>query len=329
MVSPTGITATRTAPTTIDAVECCFPNRVVTVEERAAQLELNAAQTHMFRRIQGLDRMHYDPDAGLFDLLLPAARKVLEQASAVRYLLYGQAYHGVPSMAATDTAEEIRQRLGLAHVTAFTLTEQNCAIPLTAIDMAGTLLRADGRPEAQALIVTGDKPRPREAQLVGNTCMVADGAAACLVSLSGRGAVVRSFATAGFGEFSDGMLMTPQQGRASALARPGNLLGVMEEAARRAGYTLDDMQIVIPTNPNTTYWTETVKDPALQSKFFTDNVPRYSHCLAADVFINYATLRDDKCLTPDRPAMFVSIGIGMTFSAMVFMPSSGEEAARP
>lgn len=89
------------------------------------------------------------------------------------------------------------------------------------------------------------------------------------------------------------------------------------------------MQIVIPTNPNTTYWTETVKDPVLRSKFFIGNVPRYSHCLGADVFINYATLRDDKCLTADRPAMFVSIGLGMTFSAMVFMPSSAAEAVQP
>lgn len=307
-------------PVTIDAVECCFPDQVVTVEERAAQLGLNAAQTHMFRRIQGLDRMHYDASVDLFDLLLPAARRVLEQAGTVRYLLYGQAYHSVPSMAATDTAEEIRRRLGLTRVTAFTVTQQNCAIPLTAIDMAGALLRADDIPGAQALIVTGDKPRIREAQLVGNTCMVADGAAACLVSLNGPGAVVRSFATAGRGEFSDGMLMTPEQGRASIQARPANLLAVMEESARQAGYTLDDMQIVIPTNPNTTYWAETVKDNALRKKFFIDNVPRYSHCLGADIFINYATLRDDKCLAADRPAMFVSVGIGMTFSAMVFVP---------
>jgi 3-oxoacyl-[acyl-carrier-protein] synthase-3 len=309
---------------TIDAVECCFPDRVVTVEERAAQLDLNPAQTHMFRRIQGLDRMHYDASIGLFDLLLPAARKVLEQARAVRYLLYAQAYHSVPSMAAVDTAEEIRRRLGLANVTAFTLTQQNCAIPLTAIDMACALLRADGIRGAQALIVTGDKPRIREAQLVGNTCMVADGAAACLVSLNGPGAVVRSFATIGRGEFSDGLLMTPEQGRASVQARPGSLLAVMEEAARRAGYSLDDMQVVIPTNPNTTYWAETVKDPALRSKFFTDNVPRYSHCLGADIFINYTTLRDDKALVAGRPAMFISVGFGMTFSAMVFVPQSGQ-----
>jgi 3-oxoacyl-[acyl-carrier-protein] synthase-3 len=311
------------SPVTIDAVACRFPDRVVTVEERAAQLGLNPAQTHMFRRIQGLDRMHFDEDVDLLDLLLPAARQVLEQASEVRYLLYGQAYHSVPSMAAPDTAEEIRRRVGLRHVTAFTVTQQNCAIPLTAIDMAGALLRADPSPRAQALIVTGDKPRIREAQLVGNTCMVADGVAACLVSLGGPGAAVRSFATAGRGEFSDGMLMTPEQGRRSIQARPGNLLAVMEQAARGAGCALDDMQVVIPTNPNTTYWTETVKDDALRKKFFTDNVPRYSHCLGADIFINYATLRDDKCLAPDRPAMFVSVGIGMTFSAMVFVPPPG------
>ncbi|MFF4412798.1 3-oxoacyl-[acyl-carrier-protein] synthase III C-terminal domain-containing protein [Streptosporangium sp. NPDC001559] len=302
-------------------MESFFPERVVTVEERAAQLELNPAQTHMFRRIQGLDRMHYDPDLSLHDLVLPPAREILSRTDphSVRYLMYCQAFQGV-ARTASDTAQEIKHLLGLERATAFTLTQQNCAIPLSAIDMAGALLRAEATPGAQVLVVTGDKPRYRGAQLVGNTCMVADGAASCLISLDGPGAVVRSFATAAKGEYSDGMSMTAERARASAEARPHNLLEVMNEAVRRAGCTLDDLQMIIPTNPNTTYWVETIKDEELRGRFFVDNVPRYSHCLAADVFINYVTLREEKRFEPGRPAMFIGIGIGMTFSAMVFTP---------
>jgi 3-oxoacyl-[acyl-carrier-protein] synthase-3 len=313
---------------TLAAVESFFPERVVTVEERAGQLGLTPAQTHMMRRIHGLDRMNYDPDLDMLDLIMPPAVKVLAQADPgqVRYLIHCQTMHGTAS-AAAETAKEIKAALGLKRATAFTLTQQNCAIPLSAIDIAGTLLRADGDPEALALIVTGDKPVDRNAQVVMNTCVVGDGAASCLVSLDGPGAAIRSFATVARGEYSDGLRSTPEQLRASAAERVSLIRQVMEEAAARAGVTIDDLQVIIPTNPNVTFWAEAVETMGLQGRFFLDNVPRHSHCLAADVFINYVTLRDEGRLEPGRPAMFVAIGIGMTYSAMVFTPPSSTGAS--
>ncbi|WP_158607789.1 3-oxoacyl-[acyl-carrier-protein] synthase III C-terminal domain-containing protein [Nocardia panacis] len=307
---------------TIDAVGSFFPERVMTVEERAMQLELNPAETHMFRRFHGLDRMHYDPEVGLYELVLPAAQKVLAQVDprSVRYVIHCQTDREAEGTA--NIADDLKRLLSLDDVTAFTLTQQNCALSLTAIDIAGALLRNDGDLAAHALVVTGDKPRSRESQLLANTCMVADGAASCLVSLNGPGAVVRSLATSAKGEYSDGFRMSVETARAHIEELPRNLLGVMEEAASRAGYKLDDIQMIVPTNPNLSTWPEVVKNPELRSKFFVDNVPRYSHCLAADVLINYTTLLDERRFDPQRPSMFIAIGVGMTFSAMVFTPSA-------
>ncbi|WP_216906630.1 3-oxoacyl-[acyl-carrier-protein] synthase III C-terminal domain-containing protein [Nocardia noduli] len=312
---------------TIDVVESFFPDRTATVEERAVELELNAAQTHMFRRFQGLDRMHYDPELDFYDLVLPPARRVLEQTDrqSVRYLIHCQGLPR-PTTPGHDIAADLAQLLDLEHATAFTLTQQNCAVPLAAVDIAGALLRDHSDPDARALIVAGDKPMSRVEKLLGNTCIVADGSASCLVSLNGTGATVRSFATVSKGEYCDPINMTAVLGKASAEERPRNLLGVMEEAAKTAGYTLDDLQIVIPPNPNLTYWTETVHDEGLRSKFFVDNVPRYSHCLGSDVLINYVTLANEGRFEPGRPSMFIAIGFGMTFSAMVFTPPADKGA---
>ncbi|MFI5688934.1 3-oxoacyl-[acyl-carrier-protein] synthase III C-terminal domain-containing protein [Streptomyces sp. NPDC051636] len=314
---------------TLEAVESFFPDRTVTVEERAAELGLNPAQEHMFRRIHGLDRMHYDPDLSLYDLVLPAARKILAQTDprSVRYLIYCHALHGGRSVG-PETAQNIKQLLGLENATTFALTQQNCAITLSAIDVAGALLQADGDPEARALVVTGDKPRHRAAQLVMNTCVVGDGSASALVAWNGSGTAVRSFVTRTRGEFSDGMMSSPALIRAESEMRPRLMLEVMREAADRADCTLDDIQVIIAPNPNTTLWQDTIKDEALRSKFFFDNIPRYSHCLASDVLINYVTLGEEKRFEPDRPAMFVAIGVGMTFSAMVFTPSSNTGGPR-
>jgi 3-oxoacyl-[acyl-carrier-protein] synthase III len=285
-------------------------------------LELNPAQTHAFRRIHELDRMHYDPEFDLYDLVLPPAQKTLAQTDprSVRYVVYAHAIHGANGTA-PDTAQQIKQRLGLDHATAFSLTEQNCAIPLSAIDVAGALLTADGDLDARVLLVTGEKPEPRIAKQI-TTVMIADGAASCLVSLDGAGAEVRSFATRTRGAYYDGLRGTPEQFRAAAEMRPKVLREIMDEAVDSAGCTLADIQFIIPPNQGRPFWNGTLDGDDLLAKCFFANNARYSHCLAPDVLINYVTIREDGLFEPGRPSMFLATGLGWTFSAMVVVPSS-------
>lgn len=306
---------------TLEAVESHLPERTVTVEDRAAELGLTPEQTHMFRRHFGLDRMHYDPSVELVEQLVRAAERALGDTprADVRHLILGHALHGAGHLA-PDIVRQLARRLDLEHATAFALTQQNCAVSMSAVDVAGALLQAGADPSARALVLVGDKPRTRAAQLIMNTCIVADGTAAALVAWDGPGVPVRSFATRTLGQFSDGMLSSPETLRASAELRPLVLAEVMEEAAHRAGHTLADIQWFIPSNPNLVFWRDAVPDEELRGRFFLGNVPRYSHCLAADVFANYVTLREEKQVEPDRPVMFVAIGVGMTFSAMVATP---------
>ncbi|WP_042431788.1 3-oxoacyl-[acyl-carrier-protein] synthase III C-terminal domain-containing protein [Streptacidiphilus anmyonensis] len=306
---------------TLEAVESYVPERTVGIEDRAAELDLTPEQIHMFRRHFGLDRMRYDPAAELIEQLLPAAERALGDTPRgdVRHLLFGHALHGAGHVP-PDTARELARRLGLEHATAFALTQQNCAVSMSALDVAGSLLEAGADPSARALVVVGDKPRTRAAQLIMNTCIVADGTAAALVAVDGPGVPVRSFATRTLGQFSDGMLSTPETLRNAAELRPTVLAEVMTEAAGRAGCSLDDVQWFIPSNPNLVFWRDAVPDEDLRARFYLDNVPRLSHCLAADVLANYTSLREEKRLRHDRPVMFVAIGVGMTFSAMVVTP---------
>ncbi|MFF0523385.1 3-oxoacyl-[acyl-carrier-protein] synthase III C-terminal domain-containing protein [Actinomadura nitritigenes] len=311
---------------TLDAVASHFPERTVTVEERAAELGLNAAQTHLFRRIQGLDRMRIDPEMDLYDLLLPAAREALAAADprSVRYLIYVHAAQEIgPST--VDPAREIRDALGLRDATAFALTHQSCAGGLSAIDTAGALLQADGDPSATALIVAGEKNYSRGTQVIYNACLLAEGSAACLVSWNGPGDPVRSFVARTHGEHS-----RPQRVQGAVANRipedRATLFGsVMKEAAARAGCDLADIQTVISTNSNIVFLGDMTQYMEFRpGMVFMDNVPRYSHCLAADPFINYVTLRDEKRLEPGRHQLFWTVGVGMTLAAMVITHVGGD-----
>ncbi|MEU2732839.1 3-oxoacyl-[acyl-carrier-protein] synthase III C-terminal domain-containing protein [Streptomyces griseoviridis] len=311
---------------TMDAVEIFLPERETTVEERAEAFGLSPAQVHLFRSIHGLDRLRYDPGLSLYDLVLPPARKVLAgvDPAAIRYVVYPHAVpHAGPST--VDPVQEMLGMLGLRHATAFALTQQNCAGTVSAIDVAGRLLRADGDPEAKALILTGEKIFTRDLQIIFNSCVIGEAAGACLLSWNGSGDPVRSFAVRTFGEYAAGVEMTPEQHRVAGEQRPAVMAELIEEAVEAAGCTFDDIDIVIPTHPNRTFWGQIAQDLRWPpGKLFLENIPRYSHCLTADLMVNYVTLRDEGRLVPGRSYLFLATGIGSTFTAMVFTATARE-----
>ncbi|MFJ6728573.1 3-oxoacyl-[acyl-carrier-protein] synthase III C-terminal domain-containing protein [Streptomyces sp. NPDC091281] len=314
---------------TLDAVEIFLPERETTVEERAEAFGLNAAQTHLFRSIHGLDTLRYDPDLSLYDLVLPPARKILADIDpgTVKYVVYPHAVpHAGPST--VDPVQEMLGMLGLEHATAFALTQQNCAGTVSAVDVAGRLLQADGDPDARALILTGEKIFTRDLQIIFNSCVIGEAAGACLLSWNGPGDPVRSFAVRTFGEYAAGVQMTGEQHRVAGADRPRVMGELIEEAVREAGITFDDVDVIIPTHPNRTFWGQIAEDLKWPSgKLFLDNLPRYSHCLTADLMVNYVTLREEGRLVPGRHYLFLATGIGSTFTAMVFTAAARDGGA--
>ncbi|MEV0635590.1 3-oxoacyl-[acyl-carrier-protein] synthase III C-terminal domain-containing protein [Streptomyces sp. NPDC050619] len=309
-----------TAATTLERIESFLPDRSVRIDDVAGSLGLRRPEIGVFRKIYGLDRLRFDPDTGLFDLVLPAARralKALPEGHRVAYVVYAHTVQTVtPSH--IDAAQVIREDLGLPDAEAFALSHQACVSSLGAIDLVGELLRAEAPEGAYALMVTGERAYSPKVQLIPNSAIMADAAAACLVTVGGGGDEVRSFATRTLGEFAAGLEMAKEQ-----IQRFGQVYGtvlgeVIHEAAARAGLTFDDIDLVIPHNVNMVSWRQTIKEMSADpARFFLDNIPHYSHTYASDVFVNYTTLREAGRLTDGRHYVLVSVGLGATFGAMV------------
>ncbi|WP_406134576.1 3-oxoacyl-ACP synthase III family protein [Streptomyces sp. NBC_01089] len=305
---------------TIEAVESFLPDNSHTIEELAGPLGLKRAQIRLLQKVHGLRRIRQDPDASLLDLVLPAARRVLHRVpdpTDIRYVLYVHSTQEVtPSH--LNAAALISDALDLQHAASFAVTQQNCATALAAIELAGTLLEDDGDPYARVLIVTGDKAFTPGNQLLYNTgALMGEAGAAMLVATADTaGDRVLSYATRTMGQYSGGVLLSPEEskqyGRDSARA----LADVMQEAVEQAELTWDDIDWVIPHNAPLT---ETVKhlgiDPA---RVYLEKLAEYSHCFASDVFLNYTELRDSHRLQPGRHYIYVASGLGATYSSMTF-----------
>ncbi|EHN75368.1 3-oxoacyl-ACP synthase III family protein [Streptomyces coelicoflavus] len=310
-----------TAPvTTLEAVESFTPERTVPISGLADRLGLRRTKLRLFERVHGLKEIRFDPELDLFDVVLPAARRITADPPVrerIRYVVYAHTTQAV-APAHIDPAQEIKARLGLADAEAFALSQQNCAGGMAAVDTAAELLRSEGWPGEHALVITGEQAFSPKIQLIPDVAIMGDAGAACLVTLDGGGDRVRSYATRTLGQFSAAMLLDEEKSLEVSKFYAPVLAEVVREAVARAGMTLPDIDLIIPHNVNLQSWRQTIGELGIdRSQVFLDNVERYSHCFASDVFLNYTTLRDAGRLTAGRNYLFATVGLGATFAAMV------------
>ncbi|GHF70350.1 3-oxoacyl-[acyl-carrier-protein] synthase-3 [Amycolatopsis bartoniae] len=316
----------REVQTTIEALAAYLPSRSTSLEEVAGPLGLTRAQVKVLQRVYGVRDMRLDPSQSLFDLILPAARAVTKDVAdpgSVRYVLYAHATQEV-TPSTTDAADVIRTSLGLHDAEAFAITQQNCAAGLAAIDAAGALLAADGDPDARALVVTGEKPFSKlnhDYHSLGS--VMGEAASAMLIARGGKGDRVRSYVTRARGEFAAGILMDPETREVHNQAHDPEVCDVIRQAVAEAGLELGDIDRVVHYN---SLMLEVSAELGLpRERFFAENLPKYSHCYASDVFVNYLTLRDSGRLRPGHHYLLVATGLGATYSAMVLTHLAGRD----
>ncbi|HEY2443910.1 MAG TPA: 3-oxoacyl-[acyl-carrier-protein] synthase III C-terminal domain-containing protein [Streptosporangiaceae bacterium] len=309
-----------TLATTLEWVEAFTPARSVQVEDAAASLGLTRYQARMFRRFHGMGALRIDPAIDLFDLILGSARSLLARLAdpgVIKYLLFAHTVIEV-TPAHLDASRVFAQRLGLAGVNAFALTQQNCASGLAAIDIAGELLRADGDPQARALVLTGEKPFTPLAQLIANTTVMGEASSACLVALSGPGERVCSYTAVTEGRYSDGPRLCPEELKRFNDTYTASLTDVIVDAVARAGLEMSDITMIIPHNVNRLLWLRTIDQLGVgRDRIYLDNIPCYSHCYCTDPFLNLVALRDAGQLSEGAYYLLTSVGLGATYAAMV------------
>lgn len=305
---------------TLERIESFVPQRSVPIAHLADRLGLTPSKLRMFQRMYGLDRARFSPETDLFDLVLPAARQALatvDDPERVRQVIFAHTVQEV-TPANIDAAQVIRDELGLRHADAFALTQQNCASGLAALDVAAELLRAEGDRDSRALVVTGERAFSPIVQLIRDTAIMGEAAAACVVAIDGDGDTVDSYVTRTLGEFSAGVLLDAEGVQRFGRLYPQVLAGVIRAALDEAGLCLDDIDLVIPHNVNVLSWLGVIKELGTEhrDKFFLDNIKHFSHCYASDVFLNYTTLRDAGRLVDGGRYLLTAVGLGATFAAM-------------
>jgi 3-oxoacyl-[acyl-carrier-protein] synthase-3 len=100
---------------------------------------------------------------------------------------------------------------------------------------------------------------------------------------------------------------------------PDCLAEVIRCAVGRAGLQLADIGLVLPHNVNRISLLRLMKCLGLPaSRLYLDGVSATGHCFCADSFIGYRHVVDNGRLEVGDCYLMISVGLGTTFSAMVF-----------
>jgi 3-oxoacyl-[acyl-carrier-protein] synthase III len=307
--------------TALEAVATYLPPGRVPIEDLAGELELSPMQIRLFKRFHGLAEVPRDPGGTLLDLLLAATARLDALAGRehdVRYVLHARSMPVVVPYP-LNPLHELCRKLGLGHAVAFTVTHHACATGPLAVDMAGRLLAADGDPDALALVLTGEKAFTRDAQIVPETSLFGEAAAACLVRWDGPRDRLLAYASRIRGGFDGRLEISPELMAQFQREYPASLTEVMLAAVTQAGLRLDDVSLLLPHNVNVVSWQRLCRRIGFPlDRVLLDNVPVTGHAFCADLFLNYQTAVQRGLLHRGDRYLVAAAGVGATFSAMIF-----------
>ncbi|MGP3910937.1 3-oxoacyl-[acyl-carrier-protein] synthase III C-terminal domain-containing protein [Nonomuraea sp. 10N515B] len=298
-----------------------LPSRRVPIRSLQEELELPPEQIKMFERFYDLSHILREPEGDITDLLLAAAGKLSELRGLeerIRFVIQARTMP-VATPYPVSAVHEVAQALGLRRAQAFVVFHHACASGLLAVDLAGRLLEENGDPDTLALVLAGEKTFTLAAKLVPDAAINGEGTAAVLVGPgSGRDRLL-SYATRTHGRFSAGLTLSAALAAEFGEVYPKALAEVIQEAAERAGLDLADLDLILPHNVNRVSWVRLCRLLGFPlDRVFLDNIPVTGHCFCADPFLNLQSARELGRLNPGDRYLMAAVGLGATFSAMIF-----------
>ncbi|MBU2665900.1 3-oxoacyl-ACP synthase [Actinoplanes bogorensis] len=306
--------------TALAAVSAYHPPQRVPIASLAGDLGLSDTQIRMFHRYYGLSEVLREPTGTIADLMLHAAAKLDElrgREHQVKYVVQARTLQAIAPYP-EDPLHDVAGALGLRHAQAFAVTQHACASGLLAVELCGRLLAEDDDPDALALIFVGEKAFTPSARMIPGTALMGEGCAAVLIGAGGRDRML-SYASATHGEFNAGLSLTAEMSLEFQQRYPDALTEVILAAVARAGITVADLDLVLPHNVNRVSWVRVARKAGIPvDRLFLDNMPVTGHCFCADSFLNYVSARDLGRLRPGDHYLMAAVGLGSTFSAMVF-----------
>ena len=314
--------------TSIGAIRYEFPAETRSVRELAAAGLLESAPETL--ESLGFDQVRVAGEESSYTLALRASSRLLEESGVERdsigLLVYGGAPGGLAfapgrglAAAAEDVISAARFRypstrlqydLGLERASVLAVDQLACTTLFGAVRVARALCIAEGI--ERALCVSADMYPPLAGREALFNCTADAGCAVLVERVAPRNRIVAArTVTKGYYWNSDAM-----RDEIVASYFP-TARHVITETVREAGWTLDDVDWVIPHNVSRRSWEILMGLAAFpRAQLWSQNIARDGHTLAGDNFINLRDALDAGAITPGDRLLLFSYGYGAHWTAL-------------
>ena len=302
----------------IEHISTYIPENVVSIDELQEYLNLKAYQVKLFKKIHGLKEIRMDNKKNLLNLLFPSIKEMLEATNTleeeIKYVIYCNTIQNIYPYP-KNIFQDIKKIFPFKNAICFSVTQQNCASSLVALDIAESLLINTESNREKILIITGEKVFTPSAQLINNTTIMGEASAAVLLSKDSINNKVLNTKTQILGKYADGLSISEENQKDFEKIYVPTLAKLIEDTVAEADLRMEDISLILPHNVNYSSWKSVSK--ALNypiSKIYLENVSRLGHCFCSDPFINYESAVRDNMLSKDDYYLMVSVGLGATFA---------------
>lgn len=303
--------------TGLSLVETYLPSKKVRINNIGGKIGLSNFQTKLLTRIHGLEKIRFDPEITLFQLLQEPIIKILSQidSSHIKYILYAHTIQNVAPHP-INIMEEIKEKFGLKYAISFSVTQHNCASAFTAMEIANHLLQNE---EDMVLLLTGEKAFTPSAQVIPNTTIMGEGSSASIITKNSRNNKLLALERTVLGKYYSGIYQDEGLLKEFELTYVKTLGYTIQRGLAKANIRLQDLKLVIPHNVNKTSWLRVAEYLQIdKEKIYLNNVSEFGHCFCSDPFINYSSVVRKNLLKKDDYYLMASVGLGAVFSIGVF-----------
>lgn len=302
-------------------IEYAQPAHIQSVANVSAKLGIEKSQAIIFEKIFGLKDLPLQVDITADALASEAINKCLNNATiskaTVKWIIHAHTGNTITPYG-DSIVRKLQQKYDFRNAMCFGMCLNKCASVFKALEVSQQLFE-DMTDSEHILIVAADITFTEVLQFIPGTTIMTDGSCAILLK---KNDVKDALLSSGFlvkGEFSAGIWGDAIVQYNFELNYVSNLARVIVEAVARAKLSMSDISYVFPHNVNTVSWKRVAKHLNLpQEKFYLNNIAKSAHCFGSDPFINLKDAQAQALLKPGDFYVLATVGLGATYSAMVF-----------
>ncbi len=295
-----------------------IPETYLEVERACELLHIEKRYVSVYKRIYGIEKIPIARDISMVEFVKRPIEKLLQKNAIkkknIKYLIHCHTAKVIAPFG-DSIVRQAKHELGLQDAVAFGVSVNNCASTLASLDMLSYLLEH----EHQAIIVSADFAFTPVLQLIPNTSILGDAAAAILVSRQKSANKLLSIALHIEGKYAHGIWLSASETHEFETRYIKLLSAIILSAIEKAKLTLSQIKIILPHNVNLPSWKRVADDLKIShQKIYLKNVKKYSHCFGSDIFINYVSIVEENLLQAGDYYVMATVGLGATFAAAVF-----------